>query len=726
MKIDLHCHTKKTKSGDPASRNVTKEKFVEVLSNNAVSIAAITNHNYFSLDDYISFEEYASKRGIQVWPGIELDVNIKGESGHMLLIGNPTEVTRFNNKINGIIGSIDPNKFQIDYKLLSETISDLDVVIIAHWALEKESGFSDKAIFIFKNELNNSSPVLLEPSKLKSVGIMEAHGYEAFIGSDVKDWNNYPSSKIPSLKMSIKDFRTFKLLLKKDKNAIDSYINQKQKREITIQPFLDENDSTKITLPIFNDINIIFGGKATGKSKIVEAIKDFYTKEGKGSSLVYYKATDNLEKYNEIIKKDINEDMFGVFGVSDCQKEIESIKAFKIDDVTSTSSFYKGIKSRDTKGKINKFGFFKASYSYIDSLKDYEESATDLAKIKDAIAKIINERTKLYISNDKYNQLNSLLEELKNAAFFKAKSSWITNKSQYLTEWTIKVMKNIGKIKSGLQAMPINTGLCDFYSSLKRLNDDSKTIYNSMSIPHKKDHELIGNLPDKFDVYVYMEYYMNPKERPSSLDTNIKIQYQKGKPKRTDISKAFDSLQKLVENPFDSGCTANVAAFIKTFEKINSLKDCFGFRSFVVKKEKEIYSIYSPSDGEKSMLQISHAFSNSDKEIFILDEPELSVGHNYINKNIVPKLKELSKLDKTIIVSTHDANIAVRTLPINTIYREYKKTFVGNLFIDKLVCLETGEECEWTQKSLEYLEGGRDAFNERGDSYGIQSIFNEE
>ena len=34
MKIDLHCHTKKTKQGDDETRNVTVSKFVETLSRN--------------------------------------------------------------------------------------------------------------------------------------------------------------------------------------------------------------------------------------------------------------------------------------------------------------------------------------------------------------------------------------------------------------------------------------------------------------------------------------------------------------------------------------------------------------------------------------------------------------------------------------------------------------------------------------------------------------------
>lgn len=74
MKIDLHCHTKKTKSGDGRERNVTPTLFKEKIALTDVKIVAITNHNVFDYEQYMVLEEAVS--GIcQVWPGIEIDVS---------------------------------------------------------------------------------------------------------------------------------------------------------------------------------------------------------------------------------------------------------------------------------------------------------------------------------------------------------------------------------------------------------------------------------------------------------------------------------------------------------------------------------------------------------------------------------------------------------------------------------------------------------------------------
>ena len=52
MRIDLHCHTKKVKTGDAYTRNVTKDKFFQKIIEAEVKIVAITNHNQFDYEQY--------------------------------------------------------------------------------------------------------------------------------------------------------------------------------------------------------------------------------------------------------------------------------------------------------------------------------------------------------------------------------------------------------------------------------------------------------------------------------------------------------------------------------------------------------------------------------------------------------------------------------------------------------------------------------------------------
>ncbi len=69
-----------------------------------------------------------------------------------------------------------------------------------------------------------------------------------------------------------------------------------------------------------------------------------------------------------------------------------------------------------------------------------------------------------------------------------------------------------------------------------------------------------------------------------------------------------------------------------------------------------------------------------------MDEPELGMGNSYIDTDIRPLISSLAKQRKYVVIATHNANIAVRTLPYTSIFRTHEngeyKTYVGNPFDD--------------------------------------------
>ena len=76
MKIDIHTHTKKCKSGDAPTRENTATDFYETILSTEVRIIAITNHNVFDLEQYNEITTYFPPDR-QVWPGIELDIKVR-------------------------------------------------------------------------------------------------------------------------------------------------------------------------------------------------------------------------------------------------------------------------------------------------------------------------------------------------------------------------------------------------------------------------------------------------------------------------------------------------------------------------------------------------------------------------------------------------------------------------------------------------------------------------
>jgi ABC-type cobalamin/Fe3+-siderophores transport system ATPase subunit len=154
---------------------------------------------------------------------------------------------------------------------------------------------------------------------------------------------------------------------------------------------------------------------------------------------------------------------------------------------------------------------------------------------------------------------------------------------------------------------------------------------------------------------------------------------------------------------------------IEDVDSITSLYELILFSRYFVKKDE----YYEPSNGESSMLLL-HKELSDDKDVYILDEPEKSLGNDYISDVIVPLIKEKAKSGKKVFIATHDANIAVRTLPYNSIYRSGEcKTYVGNPFSNSLVNIDDlNDKKDWKAISMKRLEGGKEAFGERGKIYG--------
>ena len=147
---------------------------------------------------------------------------------------------------------------------------------------------------------------------------------------------------------------------------------------------------------------------------------------------------------------------------------------------------------------------------------------------------------------------------------------------------------------------------------------------------------------------------------------------------------------------------------------INSSEQFLGKSKHIITEDG---NEYSPSNGEKGILMLQRSL-DKEEDAYFLDEPELGMGNSYINNTICPKIEQLAKRHKAIIIATHNANIAVRSLPYTSIFRMHEngkyKTYIGNPFDDKMVNISDSTDVKsWSEESMHTLEGGKEAFYER-------------
>ena len=73
----------------------------------------------------------------------------------------------------------------------------------------------------------------------------------------------------------------------------------------------------------------------------------------------------------------------------------------------------------------------------------------------------------------------------------------------------------------------------------------------------------------------------------------------------------------------------------------------------------------------------------------------------------------------TSCLDTMLADESFESLGIGIKEGDVSKTYVGNPFVENMISIfDESDIKKWSQLSLETLEGGRLAFNERGETYG--------
>lgn len=702
MLIDLHCHTKAIKRGDGQKRNVDAATFVSKVSRAGVGIVAITNHNAFDLDQFNEFV-CAANGAFQIWPGVELDVTsgAEGSHWHMLVVCSPSNAAVLDDIIKNLLTGSSPNNCLLKFSDVRNAFQGIDALFISH-CHDKRPFVTEAELKEIFNAENGPWNYFFEPRTLITVGIMASHGWNMMLGSDIKDWAEYPNCDLPQLRLAVDSFEQFALLAKRDNTTIQTILEKVSPVTMVAHPHADVD----VRLPIFKEVNVIFGQKGTGKSEIAKSLENLAVAQDHTCSS--YLGNQKTSQFDALLQAKSVPREPSSLGLVDFKDSVEKICNLEEGLPIPLDGFIDWAKTEGNNEKKSRFSISRCTDLPGRNTDDYERHSrcySDVTVFADAAR---NGAYHEYLSAEDEASLNLLLGKLQNRIRDKRNGEFVGRKSELLANKSLHILKMEIDRKSSTKSIPGSVGYFEFARERLALMHAVRIVRDTFEPKEQNFYDYLGRFDDKGVVNLVTAYrLLGPSSRTAEFTDRI------GELK--EWKKRFDALSGSFKAGNVATCRSDFSDYVAQ-TGIDSVAAFIGVRRFV--ELASTGSPYDPSDGEKGILLLERVL-NQETDWYVLDEPEAGMSNSYIDGVIRPLVVKLGKAGKTIVIATHNANLAVRTLPYSSIYREHQngqeyKTYIGNPFIDKLVNIDDpSDDVPWSRKSMEVLEGGEEAFFER-------------
>lgn len=708
MKIDIHCHTKKIRSGEPESRAVTKEVFSKSIQDAEVDIVAITDHDVFDKEQYDEFVEYVGSN-FQIWPGIELDTSHNGNKFHLILVGDPDDVNIFDEKVKQLTNGRSGD-FTIELDNIISHFSGENILYIPHFGSKRPAISEDNLKYLKERLGEKSSLVIVEDTNIRSTGILANHGFNAITGSDVRDWGKYSDCDVSSLRLPVDTFKQFCLFLDRDKSTIETMLNKTSSYEYKGRP---KEDDPTITIPVklYNEVNILFGDKGLGKTNILKSVRK--EAEAGGKIVSTYIASEKDDYFNELLDVSDMDRTASKLDMDACEKEFACIKEWSDKTPTSLQLYADHAKLAETRKAKNKL-----KLSDTEQIDDYDSRKStgvinDRGKYKEC-AQSIKQIAARYVSGSELTSFEEVIDGLYDKITEEVRNELILKYTTDLYNHAIRFINNKVSEKTDTASKPDSSGFTQYARNKLELKQSLDKITDFLKLKDKKytESSRIGELGDKGNLHIQKEWSM--------FDDTGRDKYKGSPVKIKELKNAREALNNMKDGVFSDSIEDTLDKCKASLDQINSLDVFVGLRKYPTLNDDG--EEYSPSNGEKAIIAIQRALDHDDADFYVLDEPELSLGGEYIDNVIREKISKLGRAKKTVFIATHNANIAVRTLPYTSIYRKYDKgeykTYVGNPFTNKLLNInDESDELSWREESMRTLEGGEAAFKNRGEIY---------
>lgn len=615
-KIDLHIHTIATRSDSHFEFDLAK--LVEYVEKLEIDGIAITNHNCF---DFNQFNQISEALNIEVFPGIEIDL----AGGHMLLIAenkNIADINDFSNKCQLVNSEIISSSESLSTQRFKEIFPSLNqYLLIPH--------YQKKPII--------RAEVITELDTLITAG--EVTSYKKFKAC-IKDENAlvpviFSDSRYYSSLDSFSTQQTFIDLEEVTLSGIKACLTDKQKVFLTKEEGNDFFLATDDGLTLSTGLNVIFGGRSTGKTvtldKIahnhenVKYIKQFsllQNDEQKFAELLSRRHSslteDYLKEFKAAIAKVINIDHKQ--NKADLEKYLNSLLKFasdneKQDAYSKTALFsetlYQGKELSTLKRLINAANLLRENVEY-----------------KSTINKHISDEQLLLLEIDLIQEYLSLEEE-------GHKMKWVNNL--------------VDKVKDELRFRTSTTipEEIDFYNIL--LDNEKIKAFNKLVYSLQKERIIETKELRGFKIVASTRKFKNASDLKKVCKRQMSL--------TAAFAKYNNPFQYLME--------------LKTAE----IEDTELYKYFVHIEYKTLNQYgFEVSGGERSEFNLLHEINDALKhDMLLIDEPESSFDNIFLKSEVNELLRDISKSIPVIIV-THNNTVGASIKPNYVACTEEKST----------------------------------------------------
>ena len=457
--------------------------------------------------------------------------------------------------------------------------------------------------------------------------------------------------------------------------------------------------------------------------QIIQAVSDLKTLEDQKVAKEKEKRT--LESSVKVLSsKEYNE---VIAGITDKSKELQKLEDWKenISDLrNSLSELIPEIESEESKEEVEKTEYEKAYNLAIAKISEAvellkEEKFTDEAKKESEVKKALKElEAKAKTLIEKAGYTPESVEQIKSAP------QKITNLESEIKnliaqiESKSKVIATLENVVAGLNTNKQNyeTKITEILKPLqdllkKQFEDNQGKDIKQISLEYSfNEKDAWVALAEEFYNYFFSKYH--DTERGKEVCEFITGNEQ------TFSQNSFDDVRKIIQQSKKSD-----KKYTKFLDEV--FKEEENFQIFQAIRDKHLYDVkinkiiqvkYDNRDVEQAsfgqrctaVVVILLLFGNYP---LIIDEPEAHLDSSLIANYLVPLLKD-KKSDRQIIFATHNANFVING--------DAEKIFILKNESGQTEVIETTIEDTTNREELLKLEGGKEAFEKRGEKLNIK------